>query len=236
MGHGARISGPGRRARWPRRREVRAAVFMVLLMGSRFASAGGNAPVGNAAILAVEPARRDTLLVCTLHTTGLPDARSRETIASGLPSALVIAFSLQDAAGGELAETRIEVRVEPDLLAEAFLVRTPFLDLRAQSLDELATLLAHLGPLPVLPLRDVDPRQVVRLQTRLAIHPLAPAEIERVHALFGTNRAGGRENRQERSVGIGTLVRRLLGSEPDEAWISEQTSRTFRADTLGEAP
>ena len=108
--------------------------------------------------------------------------------------------------------------------------------MRAQSFDELAILLAHLGPLPVLPLSEIDPRQVVRLQTRLAIHPLAPAEIERVHALFGTDRTGGRENRQELSVGIGTLVRHLLGSEPDEDWISERTSRAFRADTLGEAP
>jgi hypothetical protein len=188
------------------------------------------------AIVTVEAARRDSLLVCTLETRGLPDARSRETIASGLPSALLLAVELLDADGDLLAATRIPVRLEPDLVAEVFLLRTPFLDLRAGTLDELAALLTRLGPLPVLPLSGIDPRRIVRLQARLAVYPLAPAEIARVHALFGTEQDAGREERQELSVGIGTLVRRLFGGDADEDWVCTQTSRAFRADTLGEAP
>ena len=187
-------------------------------------------------ILAVEPACLDTLLACTLRISGLPDAPSRETISSGLPSALVVAFEVEDDAGETLLETRIPIRIEPDWLTEAFVVRTPFIELRAETLSELSDLLAHLGPMPVAPLRRIDPRQVIRVQSRLAIHPLAPAEIERVHALFGGDRDGGRENRQELSIGIGTLVRRLLGNEPDEDWIAAETSRAFRADTLGGEP
>lgn len=188
-------------------------------------------------IVDLEPGRRDSLMVCTLETRGLPDPRSAETLESGLPSALVIAFSLIGANGDEVGHSRVEVRIEPDLWEQVFVIRTPFLDQRVESLDEVTSFLGRLGPLPVLPMGDLDWAAPLRLRSRLAVHPLAPAEIERVQSLFGGDSGTDDEpDRREVSVGLGSLVRYFLGGHPDEDWVTDVTSRVFTGSALAEEP
>jgi len=194
------------------------------------ALAGASGARADVSIREVTPSRTDTLLVCTLRTAGLPDARSRETLASGLPSAIVVALTLFDASGHERGTSRAEIRIEPDLWENLFVLRMPTADLRLSSLEEVAAHLAEMSPLPVAPLRLVDAVGALTLRARLAVHPLAPTEKRRVHALFG----GGTDepDRREVSVGLGSLVRYFLGRSPDETWRASASSEPFHRATL----
>jgi len=187
-------------------------------------------------IEAVVPSRVDSILVCNLRTRGLPDHPSRETLSSGLPSALVLAFSLVDASGDDLGGSLTEIRIEPDLWEEIMLVRTPLVDRRLASLDEVGELLRHLGPLPVLPMARLPRGLTFRIRVRLAVYPIAPAEIERVHALFGGGPSESEADRREVSVGLSSLVRYFLGDQPDEDWVADATSGPFTRQSLAEAP
>ncbi len=221
------------------RREFAAAGCASACFASIFAAAPRTARAAveeEIRIEAVAPARTDTALVCHLRTRGLPGEASRETLASGLPSALVLAVSLLDAGGDELGGSRAEVRIEPDLWDETWVVRTPLLDRRLTSLDEVAEMLRHLGPLPVLPLERFGMDERLRIRVRLAVHPLAPTEVRRVRSLFGGEPTEEASDRREVSVGLGSLVRYFLGGPPDQDWIADATSAPFTWHTLAEAP
>jgi len=71
---------------------------------------------------------------------------------------------------------------------------------------------------------------------RLAVYPIAPAEIERVHALFGGGPSESEADRREVSVGLSSLVRYFLGDQPDEDWVADATSGPFTRQSLAEAP
>jgi len=90
--------------------------------------------------------------------------------------------------------------------------------------------------LPVLPLPGLDPTAPMRLRSRLAVHPLAPTEIERVQSLFGGDSGEDEPDRREVSVGLGTLVRYFLRGGPDENWISDVTSSAFTGASLEATP
>lgn len=198
---------------------------------SALAGGGGGGGASRARAVRIEglePGIIDTSLVCTLLTSGLPDLASRETLASGLPSALVIAFSLLDAAGNERAVSRVEVRIEPDLWEQTLVVRSPLAERRATSLEEVAQLMARLGPLPVLPLARLPVPPLLQIRARLAVQPLAPAELDRVGALFEGGRTSAAEpNRHESSVRLGSLVRYFLGKQPGEDWVAEAFTSRF---------
>jgi hypothetical protein len=183
----------------------------------------------------VETARNDSLLLCSLRTQGLPDPSSRATLESGLPSSIVLAFRVLDQSGDEVAQARTEVRIEPDLWEGIFTLRTPLAQRRAETLEQVEAALARLGPLPVYPLAALPPQSPLRLQVQMAIHPLAPREVERVRALFGED-AVEEGGRREVSVGVGTLLRYFLGKSPGENWVAAVTSDTFRCAGLPAEP
>jgi len=188
------------------------------------------------AIVDLVPGELDSLIVCTVSTRGLPDARSAETLESGLPAALIMAFSLLDADGREIGHSRVEVRIEPDLWEQVFLIRTPLMDQRVESLDAVSEILGRLGPLPVLPIGGLEEQSIMRLRLRLAVHPLATAEVERVQSLFGGEPDEDEEDtdRREVSVGLGSLVRYFLRRSPDEDWVADVTSGRFTRASLAE--
>jgi hypothetical protein len=206
-----------------------------LAAASAFALAallGGPAAAQGIAIEALAPARADSLLVCTVSTRGLPDPRSRETLESGLPSSLVVAFSLIDGEGEERDGSRSEIQIEPDLWEEIVVIRSPLADRRVGSMDEVAAALGALGPLPVVALDRVPASTPLRLRVRVAVHPLARSERERVHALFSGDGDASGSNRREVSVGLGSLVSYFLGEGPDEDWVAEATSPPFTREAL----
>jgi hypothetical protein len=187
-------------------------------------------------IEAVEPAVNDSTLVCTLHTRGLPDPESRETLLSGLPSALIVAFSLLDGLGRELDISRVEIRIEPDLWEQTLILRTPLGDRQAASLAEVSELLARMGPLPVLPLARIQAADELQIHARLAVEPLAASEYRRMTELFTGQEPSAEPNRREVSVGFGSLVRYFLGKKPEEDWVATGASPSFQWRQLATMP
>jgi hypothetical protein len=225
--------GSARSIGWRLARPAMSAAFVCMAIGMTAPRASGE---GAVRIEEVTPGRLDSLLVCSLGTHGLPDAPSRETIESGLPSALVLAFTLLDRSGRQVGGSRAEVRIEPDLWEQIFLLRTPLRDHRAGTIEEVERLLSALGPLPVLSRSAMPSISDLRIRVRMAIHPLAPAEIERVHDLLAGESIDGNTGRREVSVGFGSLLRYFLGGEPEEDWIATATSQPFSWESLTEAP
>ena len=214
--------GPGRRGRTAVTSAWAVVACAALLAGADVARAQMDVR-----ITAVEPARTDSTLECTVRTSGLPDARSRETLASGLPSSLTLSVTVLDAGGRERATTLAEVRIEPDPWERSFVVRTPFGRQRAASMEELAAILRTIGPLPLPRATGFDARRPGRVRVRLAVHALAPAEADRTHALFAGDVSGNGGERREVSAGLGTLLRYFLGRSPAEAWRAEGVSESF---------
>ncbi len=187
-------------------------------------------------VASVEPARNDTMIVCTLVTSGLPDPPSRETLESGLPSSVTLALTVLDVTGNAVCDAQEEVRIEPDLWEETLLLRTPLFERRASSIEEIAGWLARLGPIPVAPLAGLGGEEPFRIRVRLAVHPLAPAEIRRVRALFGGGDPEDDADRREVSIGFGSVLRYFLGKRPGEEWVADRTSLPFFRGSLPREP
>jgi hypothetical protein len=209
-----------------------AAVLGVSSILLRASAASGSDPV---AIVSVSPAALDSSLVCGVVTRGLPDAPSRETLQSGLPSALVFGFSLLDASGKAVGGSRAEIRIEPDLWEKVVFLRTPIVDHRLTSLGEVQAMLARVNPLPVLPLSRLEPTAPYRLRVRLAVHPLAPSEIRRTRGLITGESDLEDPDRREISVGLDSVLRFFLGPGEEEPWVAEVTSAFFSRHELPEA-
>lgn len=203
--------------------------LLIFLMMGMSGKAGAAEPIR---IASVEPARTDSLLVCILRTVGLPDVPSRETLESGLPSSIVLRYTLLDHDGEEIADAQTEIRIEPDLWEEVILLKTPLFDRRLSSIGELASELEQFGPLPVLPLPNRALGNSMQLRVRLAVHPLARTQIRKVHSLFGRSERQEGEDRREVSIGLGALVRFFLGREEGEDWIADAISMPFSVTGL----
>lgn len=186
-------------------------------------------------IVGIEPARTDSTLECTVVTSGLPDARSRETLASGLPSSLTLSIALLDASGRERGGARAEIRVEPDPWERTFDVRAPFARERLADLEALAARLRRLGPVTVAPLHALDLGRPMRLRVRLDVHPLAPAEADRAHALFTGDLGAGGADRREVSAGFGSLLQFFLRRTPAPESGAQATSAPFEVRALPRA-
>lgn len=191
---------------------------------------------GAVSIVSVHASRGDSTLDCTVITSGVPDLPSRETLASGLPSSIVLSIVWLDATGRERSGSRSEIRVEPDPWEGTFVVRTPLERRRFTNIDEVGAWMRRLGPFRVAPLRGIDPIRPIRLRVRLTVHPLAPAEVERAHALFAGDMGAGGSDRREVSAGLGSLLRFFLGRAPRGGWQAQADSAPFAIRSLHGSP
>ena len=187
-------------------------------------------------IEAIEPSRTDSSLVCAVSMRGWPDPPSRETLESGLPCSVVLDLSLIDPSGTPAGGSAVEIRMEPDLWDGTLIMRTPFAERRAASIEEAAVQMERIGPIPVLPAARIQKDLAWRLRVRLAVHPLAPAETERIHRIFEGTGSGETGERREVSVGVGALVRYFLGRRNEETWTAEASSEPFIWSALPETP
>lgn len=183
-----------------RARGIRAAAALALLLALRGAAP---ARAETPRILAVEPARTDSLLVCRLRTAGLPGAEILSTLRSGLSSAVDLQLEVLDGRGRALDGRVLRLRLDYDLWDEVFGLAQGD-DGGATRLPDDAALRAWFERtpwLPVAPLAALANAGPVRLRAALRLHAIAPSERERLGEVVSG------PDGQEVSLGLGKLIR-----------------------------
>ena len=182
------------------------------------------------AIRRVDPSLADTLLVCRLLTSGLPDEPSVESIQSGAPAAVIFTLQLMD---GErvVSERRIECRMVLDLWEDFFRVQTGAEEVRLADLPALRRHFADLEGLPVALRRSLEDGRRYRVRVRADSHPVAPQEEARIREwVAGSAESGEGGEGREVFIGLGSLIRFFFGGGARRG-SAEGVSRWF---TLGE--
>lgn len=154
-------------------------------------------------ILALEPARTDSLLVCRLRTAGLPGPEILSTLRSGLSSAVDLQLEVLDGRGRAIDGRVLRLRLDYDLWDEVFSLAQGD-DRGATRLPDDAALQAWFDRtpwLPVAPLAALANTGPVRLRAALRLHAIAPSERERLGEVVSG------PDGQEVSLGLGKLIR-----------------------------
>ncbi|MBK6898636.1 MAG: hypothetical protein IPH09_04985 [bacterium] len=174
------------------------AVFALLLA----LSIGETARAETPRILALEPARTDSLLVCRLRTVGLPGSEILSTLRSGLSSAVDLQLEVLDGRGRAIDGQVLRLRLDYDLWDEVFSLAQG--DRGVERLPDDAALQAWFDRtpwLPVAPLAALANAGPVRLRAALRLHAIAPSERERLGEVVSG------PDGQEVSLGLGKLIR-----------------------------
>lgn len=180
-------------------RNIRTATALALLL---VLGGGGSARAQAPRILALEPARTDSLLVCRLRTAGLPGPEILSTLRSGLSSAVDLQLEVLDGRGRAIDGRVLRLRLDYDLWDEVFSIAQG--DRGATRLPDDAALQAWFDRtpwLPVAPLAVLANTGPVRLRAALRLHAIAPSERERLGEVVSG------PDGQEVSLGLGKLIR-----------------------------
>ncbi len=205
---------------------VATAVATAALPGTLPAAlAAGTAP----RILAVEPARTDSLLVCRLLTAGLPGDEIMSTLHSGLPSAVDLQLLVLDAAGRALAGANLRLQLAFDLWEEHYTVTHGDGAARLEGDQALRAWLAATPWLPVAPLAALAGSGPLRLSAALRLHVIAPSAREQMGKVVAA--PGG----EEISVGLGRLIRFFYQAGRRERGAGTALSSAFTAAELAHA-
>lgn len=186
-------------------RRVRAAAIGMLLLAAAAATAADDA----AQITSVAPARVGDLIVAHLRTTGLPGQKLLQSMRSGLVSAVELDLALLDERERVVGGNSVSLQLAFDLWEEVFSVRADGSERRFRGLADLQAYLAELAAVPVIPLDQLTAGGRYRLRVGLLVHPIAPAQQERVENVIVGDQRPRREgqDQQEASVSLGRLIR-----------------------------
>ena len=190
----------------------RRTLMLALLAGCcllQVAVAGPARAQAEARITNVTPARLDDLIVCRLETRGLPGQKLLASMRSGLVSAIALDLAVVDEGDQVVGGNRLTLQLAFDLWEEIFSVRGDGLERRFRTLGQMQRYLADLPEVPVAPLSELSEGARYRLRVGLQVHPIAPAQRERIGDVIAGDRHPRHEgqDRQEASVSLGRLIR-----------------------------
>ncbi len=217
-------------------RRAWAATVLVWLAAAAMAVAADE----SARVTAVAPARADGLVVAHLSTMGLPGQKLLQSMRSGLVSAVELDLALLDEREKVVGGNRISLQLAFDLWEEIFSVRADGAERRFRSLADLQGYLAELAAVPVIPLDELTVGGSYRLRIGLLVHPIAPAQQQRVENVIAGDQRPRREgqDQQETSVSLGRLIRLFYqgGGSGDPGDTGAQTlSAWFKREELPDA-
>lgn len=162
-----------------------------------------------ARVTGVTPARVGDLVVARLVTEGLPGQRLLQSMRSGLVSAVDLDLALLDDRQKVVGGNSISFQLGFDLWEEVFSVSSDGRERRFQDLADLQAYLSELQGLPVIPVNRLLPEASYQLRVGWQVHPIAPAEQDRVEDVIVGDQRPRREgqDQQEASVSLGRLIR-----------------------------
>jgi hypothetical protein len=162
-----------------------------------------------ARLTSVNVARVGELVVARLTTEGLPGDKLLQSMNSGLVSSVDLDLALLDDRSQVVGGNLVSLHLGFDLWEEVFSVRSDGRERRFNSLDDLSFYLEEMGAMPVIPVSRLEPDARYRLRVGLQVHPIAPAEQDRVEDVIVGDQRPRREGQdeQEASVSLGSLIR-----------------------------
>ncbi|MCP4571341.1 MAG: DUF4390 domain-containing protein [bacterium] len=208
-------------------------VALVLLAACCQAALAADPP---AKVTSVTPERAGDLVVCRLRTEGLPGQKLLQSMQSGLISAVELEVAVVDDREQVVAGNHISLQLGFDLWEEIFSVRGDGAERRFTNLADLESYLQELGDVPVAPVSRLDPEARYRLHIGLQVHPIAPAEQDRVENVIVGERSSRREgsDEQEAQVSMGRLIR-LFFKGGDKGGAHQSVSAWFTRKELDDA-
>lgn len=186
---------------------MRRAATVLLLFGLAAGPAFG--ADDEARVREVTPGRAGDLLMAHFATMGLPGEKLLQSMQSGLVSAIDVDLAVLDERDAVVGGNRVSLQLGFDLWEEMFSVIAPRSRRRFATLEELQAYLARPGMMPVLPVNALDAQGRYRIRVGLEVHPIAPAERDRVEDVIAGDGRPRREgqDQQEASVSLGRLIR-----------------------------
>ena len=195
----------------------------VLLLAAQ--PAAGEKP----AIRGVQPSIADTLLVCRVLTSGIPDEPSIESIESGAPAAVLLTLQLLNGEEGVISEQRIECRIVLDLWEDLLRVRAGSSESRHADIQAVRAYLSALESLPVAPRRMLEDGRRYRVRVRADSRPVAPQEEARIREWVAGGAGPGEPGQgREVSFSLGSLIRFFFGgtrrgsAEGESEWFAPE--------------
>jgi len=186
------------------RRATATAALLSLLVAMAVTAAEETARVTE-----VNVARVGELVVARLTTEGLPGDKLLQSMNSGLVSSVDLDLVLLDDRSQVVGGNQVSLHLGFDLWEEVFSVRRDGRERRFTSLDDLSFYLGEMSGVPVIPVSRLEPGSRYRLRVGLQVHPIAPAEQDRVEDVIVGDQRPRREglDEQEASVSLGSLIR-----------------------------
>lgn len=214
----------------------RAAAFLILT-GSIVLLAGvSRAQDDSARVTEVTPARVGELVVAHLTMDGLPGEKLLQSMRSGLISGVDFDLALLDHRQEVVGGNRVSLKLAFDLWEEIFSVRSDDGERRFRSLDDLTLYLGELEGVPVAPANLLESEARYRLRVWLEVHPIAPAERDRVEDVIAGDQRPRREgqDQQEASVSLGNLIRFFYKGGGNRRGAQESWSAWFTGKELSD--
>lgn len=215
----------------------RATAFLILAAILVSTTGVARAKDDPARVTEVNPARTGDLVVAHLKIEGLPGEKLLQSMRSGLVSSVDLDLALLDESQKVVGGNRVSLKLAFDLWEEIFSVRSGGGERRFQSLDDLSLYLAELEAVPVVPLGLLVPDARYRLRIGLQVHPIAPAERDRVEDVIAGDQRPRREgvDQQEASVSLGNLIRFFYKGGGSSSGGQESWSAWFVGKELSDA-
>jgi len=183
----------------------------------------------------IEPQRHGDLLTCHVRTSNLPGARISSSIRSGLPSSIEMDVEVFDENGDVIAGNRVSYRIAFDLWEEFFQVTGGGDEQRFDALATLESYLADFPRIPVAPISALHPDDRLRIRVGLHLHPIAPAETDRLGDWAAGDEPSDRYDPEgsRAFVSFGKIIRYFYRGARDGAPSEvERTSEWFRIANL----
>lgn len=180
-------------------------------------------------IVAVKPARTDSLLVCRLVTAGMPGREIMSTLQSGLASAVHLQFDVLDARDRTVADHSLRLHLAYDLWEEIYAVTHGGTTLFFNDDRTLKAWFDATPWLPLAPLSALAGMSPLRLRAALRLHVIAPSAREHLGSIV----AG--PDGQEVSVGLGRLIRFFYQEGRRDRRAGSAHSQAFRLEELEHA-
>jgi hypothetical protein len=168
-----------------------------------------------------------------LDARDLLDERTASTVESGLPGTCLYDVILVDDQGKRLAQRLLQRTLQFDLWENRYRMQTPDAAVSFATLAQADSAWSHVRAARIFPIAQMPVERRYRLRVQVTVQPLGAEEQARISRYVSQNSRG---DRQEFSLDVGGLFRRLVGKTEEGTRKTHFEGRWFHIGDLEEKP